>query len=688
MTRSRMQHATFLVLGILGCAPQKVPEQEAIEQSALANAQIDFVDSFKPVVKVQNRRGGVCTGSAISKNRVLTAAHCVCEDQQADGASVQKSGACDSRAEVTFEKFFGLPTTRKATVSVHPSFCVVKDAQGGDLFNRADIAVLELERPEPTWSGTFSLDGAHVDAGESLTLVGFGRTACGAQQGEGLRRGGRSTSLDLADSRYPDLFFTGRDVSAASGAIALPGDSGGPALVANQSVGGVLSIFSCQTVVPLHGHPFTAGQNGYTRLDFRDQRTQSTYAAWIAGCASTTGCSMPKEEPADCSLACPPCALKETCNLADDNNDGQIDEGLPWSASPAKAIFPVSQYAVYLRAITLMDGRVALVGGDSAGGGNDRGFVAMTDAQGNLLLGPTWTRIPTRGVSLSSIAEGPNGEIGALYSTTDYTSTCSNCPVVFSRINGATGELVHWTALPLSFRPRDAQGLALTASGYASLIRDADTSNLHIVWFDPQTGTIVDDRELPGGGVGSASLALGEADLGWVRALSNPAGRIDFGVTPADAASMTIGGPITLADDGVGIFSDGGGRGLIRAGNDFVAAFTAIAGTGSEPRIARLSGASIQAGPVPTGPSDFDAKDVALVGGSPVAVTISRTSPAEIRLRRFRGDLTPLVPAVNDVEVPTDSAYVTAVATTSAVLVFKAEPTLGGAVDVVRVGCP
>lgn len=87
--------------------------------------------------------------------------------------------------------------------------------------------------------------------------------------------------------------------------------------------------------------------------------------------------------------------------------------------------------AVSLRALQLRDGRVAIVGGDSNGGGTDRGFVTVLNELGADPIGPTWTPIPNNahakrhGMKLARAAP-PTGRANK-----DDAKTALERPIVF-----------------------------------------------------------------------------------------------------------------------------------------------------------------------------------------------------------------------------------------------------------------
>jgi MYXO-CTERM domain-containing protein len=203
---SRLSRMFSLYLGALlvSCAEESAPSDDDVEATMqpIVNGQIDTGHPATVALTVQGQ--SFCSGTLVTPTVVVTAAHCITPE-------------IGSPPWEIVEVFFGTSVSEGGTFIAlddglaHPGF----DATLEDPDD--DIAVLRLESPAPV----APVPMADLPPnGTPLTLVGFGITQSGAQDG-GTKRVATATILE----RYGKVF--GMEV-APSGTCS--GDSGGTAL--------------------------------------------------------------------------------------------------------------------------------------------------------------------------------------------------------------------------------------------------------------------------------------------------------------------------------------------------------------------------------------------------------------------------------------------------------------------------
>ena len=123
----------------------------------------------RPIVMVIDARGDLCTGTALARDLVLTAAHCVALPL-AYRIRIYQDGE----------------TIPVQSVRVHPRFNMASYAASRAT---ADIALLKLAKPLPAVVVPAALGAARrVAVGETLTVAGFGVTTAGTALGLGVPR--------------------------------------------------------------------------------------------------------------------------------------------------------------------------------------------------------------------------------------------------------------------------------------------------------------------------------------------------------------------------------------------------------------------------------------------------------------------------------------------------------------------
>ncbi|WP_245434309.1 S1 family peptidase [Pseudolabrys taiwanensis] len=163
----------------------------------------------RPIVMLVDEREDLCTGTALARDLVLTAAHCVTRPVRYEVKAYQGGQPIPVRS-----------------IARHPNFDPASYAASRAT---ADIALLKLAAPLPDIVVPAALARPRrVNAGETLTIAGFGVTIAGTPRGLGIPRMAKLTvtgkpgslQVRLVDART-------RNVSAGLGGCT--GDSGAPA---------------------------------------------------------------------------------------------------------------------------------------------------------------------------------------------------------------------------------------------------------------------------------------------------------------------------------------------------------------------------------------------------------------------------------------------------------------------------
>lgn len=218
------------------------------------------------IVMLVDSRGGLCTGTALARDLVLTAAHCV---------------ARPANYRVRLSKDGGV--TEVETTRSHPGFNM-----GNYVANRAtaDVALVKLKTPLPASVVPASLGGTRrVAVGETMIVAGYGATRDNNEQGAGEPRmaplvvTGQPGSLQIR-LQDPDT----RNARAGLGSCT--GDSGGPAFGRKGESGGeVMGVVSWSTAP--RNEAGCGGLTGLTPL--------LNYRTWILDTARALGSPLPVE---------------------------------------------------------------------------------------------------------------------------------------------------------------------------------------------------------------------------------------------------------------------------------------------------------------------------------------------------------------------------------------------------------
>lgn len=219
--------ALSFLISLCGCQGTKSESQSSSTNDArasnscfaLVNGQLDVNGDYSAVVPLKNGRS-LCTGTFVSDNTLLTAAHCVTPSAPGGGLKTMVNG----RVIVPL----------KALLSPMP--------EGKEREPKDDVAVIVFEDgTSDTW---FDLSRFPPKIGQRVTIVGFGQTDfVGDNRSDEKRRYGENTISDLPDKgatiKY-ELAVNSDGSAIGSDVMTGRGDSGGPLFLGN----GLLGIVS------------------------------------------------------------------------------------------------------------------------------------------------------------------------------------------------------------------------------------------------------------------------------------------------------------------------------------------------------------------------------------------------------------------------------------------------------------
>jgi secreted trypsin-like serine protease len=211
-----MRRALAALACLMSCAPAWALTGNAPPASGFA---------ARPIVMIVDPRGDLCTGTALARDLVLTAAHCV-----------------TGKLAYQVKTFQGGQTISVQGIALHPGFNLASYASSRAT---ADLALLKLAAPLQDIVMPAKLaPERRVAAGETLTIAGFGVTAAGTARGLGVPRMATLTVTGKPGSLQIRLFdLATRNQRVGLGACT--GDSGAPAF--DPASSGVIGVVSWST---------------------------------------------------------------------------------------------------------------------------------------------------------------------------------------------------------------------------------------------------------------------------------------------------------------------------------------------------------------------------------------------------------------------------------------------------------
>jgi secreted trypsin-like serine protease len=223
----RKIHLAF-ALALTACSSPRATEAVNTTSTRLIGGVADVGDPAVVVFDVTGANGGDCTAEFISTTVLLSAAHCVFDDNghPLTGAQYRIYMGSDFSQATDADWIYIDPKD----VHPHPAY------NGND----NDISVLVLTKPVAVTPLPFNTKAlTQADVGQSVRLIGYGATVTGSSSGNdgfGLKRQLTTTVDDIATTGVVHVGKTGH--------TACSGDSGGPALLVIDGVETIIGVDS------------------------------------------------------------------------------------------------------------------------------------------------------------------------------------------------------------------------------------------------------------------------------------------------------------------------------------------------------------------------------------------------------------------------------------------------------------
>jgi len=210
---------TVVRAAFLGALVGAVP----LPAGAVVRGQVDRdPDGLRAsVVRIESTAGEICSGTLISQDVVLTAAHCV----------MHRAGY----HVIVVDPNFRQRTLRAVAVSMHPDFVpgTTPEDQPG-----IDLAMIKLEQGVGPGFRPLDPRGGAIGNGDAVDIAGFGVVAENRRNTARTLRTAHLVSIgSLQVANRVTVVTDARRLAETAGAGACLGDSGGPILSGGRMVG-------------------------------------------------------------------------------------------------------------------------------------------------------------------------------------------------------------------------------------------------------------------------------------------------------------------------------------------------------------------------------------------------------------------------------------------------------------------
>lgn len=284
---------SVLALSLLACAPALQPALTANEQTPqiLGGEAVLATDeiSKSTVAVFDTFQGGTCTGTLLSKNIILTAAHCVQSGKGflavLFGLDLKSAAKFDASESLGHNRYLEAMEDLEKILQAIIDVTLPGDERQQKLFaamddykNWGDIALIKIDQDAPAGYVPASLleDGRYLQNGATITLAGYGITKPYSEQNPEAKD---ESILRKVDIKISNAVFSETEISfdQTEGRGACHGDSGGPAFI---KIGDKLKLFGITSRGLKDPEDSCRQFSGYTYFPAYKTWVSETIAKW------------------------------------------------------------------------------------------------------------------------------------------------------------------------------------------------------------------------------------------------------------------------------------------------------------------------------------------------------------------------------------------------------------------------
>ena len=263
LRRAAVLLATTPLIASLSCQGPTPPQHEVVRyvgQGIMGGADDPDHPAIVGIISIQAMGAGLCSGTLIAPNLVLTARHCVAETEEQVLCSSSEFGKTYGASAFFVTTEWRGPEIAYETYQLEGNWFQATEVIVSDDAKVCgnDIALLRLIDNVPGSVATPVVPRIedNVAAGERYTAIGFGATS---DDGEGWGRRRILEDLFVDCVGTCNSFFVNNETEWEGDKGICQGDSGGPALDEQGRVVGVVSRGSLNCSMPVYGSVFAWG---------------------------------------------------------------------------------------------------------------------------------------------------------------------------------------------------------------------------------------------------------------------------------------------------------------------------------------------------------------------------------------------------------------------------------------------